>query len=107
MHDLTTGRSDAGTLHMTNQAPADWHSKRQSTVETAAHKSKFVAGRTAAAEQKWSSDIRRALRVMGVPIHGPTHVFGDNKSTSSQVLQRLIQCLARGATRSLVIDAEK
>jgi hypothetical protein len=77
MHDLTTGRSCTGDLHVINQTPADWHAKRQSTVETATCGSEFVAGRTATEQV---IDIRHTLRMMGVAIDGPTHMFGDNKS---------------------------
>jgi hypothetical protein len=60
-----------------NQTPADWHVKRQSTVETATYGSEFVAGRTATEQV---IDIRHTLCMMGVPIDGPTCMFGDNKS---------------------------
>jgi hypothetical protein len=73
MHDLTTGRSCTGVLHVINQTPANWCAKRQSTVETATYGSEFVA-----TEQV--IDIRHMLHMMGVPIGGPTCMFGDNKS---------------------------
>jgi hypothetical protein len=84
MHDLTTGRSCTGVLHVINQTPADWHAKRQSTVETATYGSEFAAGRTATEQV---IDIRHTLRMMGVAIDGPTCMFGDNKSviTSSTI----------------------
>ncbi len=78
MHDLTTGRSCAGVLHVTNQTPIDWHAERQATVETATCGSEFVAGRTATEQV---IDIRCTLRMMGVPIDGLTHtMLGDNQS---------------------------
>jgi hypothetical protein len=77
MHDLTTGRSATGILHMINQTPVDWFSKRQSTVETATYGSEFVAGRTATEQV---IDIRYTVRMMGVSIEGPTYMFGDNMS---------------------------
>jgi hypothetical protein len=63
MHDLTTGRSCMGILHMINQTPSGWCAKPQSTVETATHGSEFVAGRTAT---KQVIDIHCTLRMMGV-----------------------------------------
>jgi hypothetical protein len=69
MHDVTTGRSCTGVLHVINQTPANWQAKRQLAVETATYGSKFVAGRTATEQV---IDIRHTLRVMGVPIEGPT-----------------------------------
>jgi hypothetical protein len=84
MHDLTTGRSCTGILHMINQTPIDWYAKRQATVETATYGSEFVAGRTATEQV---IDIRYTLRMMGVKIDGPTYMFGDNQSviTSSTI----------------------
>ena len=34
-HDVITGRSVSGVLHVLNNAPIDWCSKKQFTVETA------------------------------------------------------------------------
>jgi hypothetical protein len=46
-HNIRTGRSVAGILHMCNQTLIDWYSKRQATVETATFGSKFTAARIA------------------------------------------------------------
>jgi hypothetical protein len=47
-HDLTTGRSCTGILHLVNnQTPVEWYSKCQKTVETATYGSKFVAAQIA------------------------------------------------------------
>ena len=86
MHDLTTGRSVTGILHLVNQTPVEWYSKRQSTVETSTYGSEFVAARLATEQ---IIDPRYQLRMMGVPIQGPTYMFGDNQSvvTSSTLPQ--------------------
>jgi hypothetical protein len=42
-HDMLTGRSVTGILHLCNQTPVDWISKRQATVETATFGSEFTA----------------------------------------------------------------
>jgi hypothetical protein len=76
-HDLITGRSVTGILHLVNGTPFDWYSKKQSTVETATYGSEFVAARTAA-EQIIAN--RNTLRYLGVPITGPSLMFGDNRS---------------------------
>jgi hypothetical protein len=77
-HDLITGRSVTGVLHLVNGTPFDWYSKKQSTVETATyHGSEFVAARTAI-EQIIANRI--AFRYLGVEVIGPTHLFGDNES---------------------------
>jgi hypothetical protein len=47
MHDVTTGKSVTGILHLINKTPLDWYSKKQSTVETATYGSEFVAAQYA------------------------------------------------------------
>ncbi len=76
-HDILTGRSVSGILHMFNKTPIDWYSKKQSTIETATYGSEFMAARTAT-EQIISN--RTALRYLGIPIQGPSFLFGDNRS---------------------------
>ena len=46
MHDMVTGRSMTGILHLLNKTPVDWFSKKQSTVEVATYGSEFLAART-------------------------------------------------------------
>jgi hypothetical protein len=75
-HDLTTGRSVTGVLHLLNATPIDWTSKRQATVETATYGSEFSAARTATEQ---IIDFRYTLRMMGVPLDGPGWLFGDNE----------------------------
>jgi len=77
LHDLTTGRSATGVLHIINQTPVEWYSKRQSTVETSTYGSEFVAARIATEQV---IDLRYSLRMMGIPIEGPTYMYGDNAS---------------------------
>ena len=84
MHDYTTGKSVTGILHLLNQTPLDWFSKRQGQVETATYGSEFVAARTATEQ---ITDLRYTLRMFGVPLDGPSWMFGDNQSviTSSTI----------------------
>ena len=84
MHDLTTGRSASGVLHMVNATPIEWFSKRQNTVETATYGSEFTAARLATDQLV---DLRYTLRMLGVPLDGPAWMFGDNQSviTSSNL----------------------
>jgi hypothetical protein len=77
MHDLTTGRSCTGILHLVNQTPVAWFSKRQKTVETATYCSEFVAAKIATGQ---IMDLRYTLRMMGVPLDGKAYMFGDNQS---------------------------
>lgn len=76
-HDLITGRSVTGILHLFNKTVIDWYSKKQTTVETATYGSEFVAARTA---MEQIIDLRTELRYLGVEIKGSTMMFGDNES---------------------------
>jgi hypothetical protein len=77
LHDLITGRSCTGIIHMLNKTPIDWFSKRQATVETATYGSEFVAARIAVDQ---IVDLCYTLRMLGVPLDGPSWMFGDNLS---------------------------
>ncbi len=85
-HCMLTGRSVTGALHLVNQTPIDWFSKKQATVETATHGSEFLAARQCVEQ---IIDLRTTLRCLGVPLHEKSHMFGDNKSVvdSSTILQ--------------------
>ena len=76
-HDMVTGRSVSGILHLVNQTPFEWFSKKQGTVETATYGSEFVAARIAT-EQIIAN--RMMFRYLGIPVHDKTYMFGDNKS---------------------------
>ena len=76
-HDYITGRSVTGIIHIVNQTPIDWYSKRQATVETATYGSEFVAARIATDQ---IIDLRTTLRYLGVPVDRSTYMFGDNES---------------------------
>ena len=58
-------------------AMISWFSKKQTTVETAVFGSEFVALKTAVEALR---GVRYKLRMMGVPINGPTYIYGDNQS---------------------------
>ena len=77
MHDLVTGRSCSGILHFLNQTPIDWFTKHQKQVETATYGSDFMAARQAIEQ---IMDLRYMLRMFGVPLDGPSWLFGDNCS---------------------------
>jgi len=72
-----TRRSHTGVIIYVNRAPILWFSKRQNTVETSTFGSEFVAMRIAT---EMIEGLRYKLRMMGVPIDGPTSVFNDNQS---------------------------
>jgi len=76
-HDLISGRSVTGILHLANKTVIDFYSKLQSTVETATFGSEYVAGRTCTQQV---IDLRTTFRYLGVPIETATYVFGDNET---------------------------
>ncbi|KAL7570826.1 hypothetical protein ACA910_018896 [Epithemia clementina (nom. ined.)] len=76
-HDVVTGKAVTAVLHLLNQTPVDWYSKKQGTVETATFGSEFSAARTATDQ---IVDLRNTLRYLGVPIKERSYLFGDNKS---------------------------
>ena len=76
-HNLLTGRSVTGILHLINQTPIDWFSKKQATVETATYGAEFVAARTCVDQ---IIDLRNTLRYLGVPVNKYSYMFGDNES---------------------------
>jgi hypothetical protein len=76
-HDMLTGRSVTGILHLCNQTPVDWFSKRQATVETATFGSEFTAARIAVDQ---IIDLRTTLRYLGIPVKQKSFMFGDNQA---------------------------
>ena len=68
-------RSTGGTIHFINSAPIKWKFGKQGTVETSVYGAEFTAFRRAVEE---TIALRLFLRSIGVPIDGPTIIFGDN-----------------------------
>ncbi len=64
-HDLITGRSVTGILHLANKTPIHWYSKKQATVEMATYGSKFIAGCICVDQ---SIDLKNTLHYLGVPV---------------------------------------
>lgn len=74
--NVVTRRSHTGILIFLNKAPVIWYSKRQNTVEASTFGSEFVAKRLA---KEMIVAFRYKLRMFGIPIDGPTLIFGDNE----------------------------
>jgi hypothetical protein len=72
-----TRRSRTGFLIFMNMALIGWVSKKQATIEGAVFGAEFVAMKHGVEELR---GIRYKLRMMGVPIDGPTYIYGDNMS---------------------------
>jgi hypothetical protein len=81
-----TWRSMTGILLFINGAPIIWYSKRQNKIETSTFGSEFVALRIAV---EMNEALRYKIRMMGIPLMGPTIGFCDNKSvvTNSSIPQ--------------------
>ena len=87
--DLATRRSHTGILIYLNKGLVDAYSKKQNTVEMSTFGSELVALRVAMERVK---ALRIKLRLMGIPMEGPTNIFCDNESvckSTSNVESRL------------------
>ena len=82
--NLANRRSHSGMFIYVNNAPIQWFSKRQNTVESSSFGSEFVAMRIVT---DMIEALRYKLRCFGIPIDGPAEVFCDNQSvvTNSSV----------------------
>jgi hypothetical protein len=72
-----TRRSHTGIPIFIHKAPILSYSKRQNTVEASTFGSEFIAMKTAIEQVEV---MRYKLRMMGIPITGPTSVYGDNEA---------------------------
>jgi hypothetical protein len=77
-----TRRSHTGIIIFLQRTPITWYSKRQNTVESSTFGSEFVAMKTAIEQIE---ALRYKLRMMGIPVDGPTSVFCDNESVFKNV----------------------
>ena len=76
-HDQATGKAVTACLHIVNETPSHWYTKRQATVDTTTYGSEFVAARIATDQ---IIDLRYTLKYLGVPVRSKSYMFGDNKS---------------------------
>jgi hypothetical protein len=72
-----TRRSCTGFLIFCNMALIDWVSKCQPTIETLVFGAEFVAMKHGIERLR---GLRYKLHMMGIPLSGPSYIFGDNKS---------------------------
>ena len=84
LHDLLTGRSMTGILHILNKTPLDWFSKKQSTIEVATYGSEMLAARTCIEQ---IVELCNTLRYLGVPVRSKSYMFGDNESVVNSATQ--------------------
>lgn len=107
--DKLTRRSRTGYIQMVNMAPIAWYSKKQGSIEGASFGSEFMALKTGIEANR---GLRYKLRMMGIPIDGPTYVYCDNMSvvhnTSSpeSVLKKKSNAITYHAVREAVAMGE-
>ena len=75
--DKLTIRSRTGYIIFLNSAPIAWLSKKQATIETSVFGAEFVAMKIGM-EKIWG--LQYKLRMVGLPISGPSLIYGDNMS---------------------------
>ena len=80
IHDVVSGKSDTGVIHMLNRTPIDFYSKKQSTVETTTYGSEFLVALTATEK---IIDLRFTLRYLGVKVKTHANMLSDNDSMGS------------------------
>jgi hypothetical protein len=77
-----TRRSCTGFLIFCNMALIDWVSKKQATIETSVFGAEFVVIKQGIERLR---GLRYKLCMMGVPLTGPSFIYGDNKSQITNV----------------------
>ena len=75
--DITTRRSRTGFIIFLNSSPIQWFSKKQTCVETSSFGSEFIAMKQCC---EYLHGLRYKLRMMGIPVEGPSYIFGENQS---------------------------
>ena len=75
--DKVTRRSRAGYFIFLNTALINWLSKKQATIQGSVFGAEFVAMKTGVEALR---GIRYKMLMMGVPLTGPTYVYGNNMS---------------------------
>ena len=75
--DTVSRHSRTGLLIYLNCALVYWWSKKQTSVESSSFGSEFVAMKQCC---EYIRGLRYKLRMMGIPVEGPTYIYGDNQS---------------------------
>ena len=64
-------------LYSDNNSPIYWYSKKQNSIETCSFGSEFSAMKQCT---EYLRGLHYKLRMMEIPVTGPSYVFEDNKS---------------------------
>lgn len=75
--DLRVRRSRSGYFIFLNSSLIAWFSRKQATVETSVFGAEFVAMKQGMEALR---ALRYKLRMMGIPLSGPSFIYGDNMS---------------------------
>jgi hypothetical protein len=75
--DTVTRRSRTGFLVYLKCALVQWFSKKQNSVESSSFGSEFIAMKQCC---EYLRGLRYKLRMMGIPVVGPSYIQGDNQS---------------------------
>ena len=75
--DTITRRSRTGFLVYLNSAAVYWWSKKHTGVESSSFGSEFIAMKQCC---EYIRGLRYKLQLMGIPVVGPTYIYGDNQS---------------------------
>jgi hypothetical protein len=75
--DTVTRRSRTGMLVYLNNALVHWWSKKQTSCESSSFGSEFIAMKQCC---EYLRGLRYKLRMMGIPVEGPSYIYGDNQS---------------------------
>ncbi len=85
-----TRGSRIGFIIFCNLAPIIWLFKQQVTIETSVFGAEFIAMKHGIETLR---GLRYQIRMMGIPLSGPTYIYGDNKSqvTNSSRLESTLK----------------
>ncbi len=72
-----TRQSCTGYIIFCNLDPLIWQSKQQATIETSVFGAEFVVMKHGI---KTLRGLRYKIRMIGIPLSGPTYIYGNNKS---------------------------
>ncbi|CAJ1963375.1 unnamed protein product, partial [Cylindrotheca closterium] len=76
--DTTTRRSRTGFFVWVNGALVYWMAKKQTAVESSSFGSEFCTMKLCC---EYLRGLRYKLRMMGIPVLGPSFIYGDNKKS--------------------------
>jgi hypothetical protein len=79
-HDKVTGRLISGITVYVGSTPILWRSKRQGAIQTSMYGAEFSSMKSATEE---AIMVRYMLRSLGIGIHKPSNILGDNAGVIS------------------------